>query len=376
MKIALITLHRIVNYGSVLQTYATQFILEKMGHTVEVVDYCDERMTLMGMLRRIKTKRIALSKPIVCQIAQLVMLPSYIKRFYIFWSFLKKNIHLTKKKYSSFEQLQKDTPVADCYCTGSDQVWNSVWNEKVDKVFFLDFIPDGKPCFAYAASFGKNELDLREIDITKNLLKKYGLLSCRELQGTKILKELGYDSECVLDPTLLLNQEDWETLVSKRFENKKYIFVYNLNRSKEIDVAAKILSKELNIPVYTVSYCYHEIPSRQGKVFVNPCIEDFLSLIANACYVLTDSFHATAFSINFSRQVFVYYPDQFSSRLTSIVEMAGIQHHIAKNKNILELIQQPIDYSCVHLMLNPVRNKSLLFLEKALKYAKQTAHSN
>ena len=377
MTLALITLHRIVNYGSVLQTYATQRILETLGTQVKVIDYYDERMTMHGMLKRLKNKKKALQNPLFLLIAELIMFPSYVTRFRIFKKFLREQIHLTEKTYHSFEELQSYIPEADIYCTGSDQVWNSGWNEKIDKALFLEFVAKGKPCFAYAASFGKQKLDDWEIPETQNLLKKYLALSCRESAGVKILKNLGFESQYVLDPTLLLNGENWKELASKKFENKKYVFVYNLNRNKKIDETAKFLSKRFRIPIYTVSYCYHEIPLRQGKVFVNPPVEDFLSLLANASYVITDSFHATAFSINFGREFFVFYPGLFSSRLSSVLELVGAKDRaLSEPKDIEKFLNRTLDYSGIHNALQKARNESMDFLKMALEKSNEVAYRN
>lgn len=366
MKIAIITLHRIVNYGSVLQAYATQRVFEKLGQKVEFIDYFNERMTLFGMLKRLKNKKKMLRNPLICFFAQIVMLPSYIRRFPVFWSFIKRFLHLSPRQYHSIDDLRMNVPVADCYCTGSDQVWNSNWNENIDEAFFLDFVPKGKPCFAYAASFGKKKLDDWEIPETKCLLEKYFAISCREKYGIDILAGLNIASEQVLDPTLLLNAKDWNEIASKRFAGEKYVFVYNLNRSPKIDAVAAELSNVKNIPIYTVSYCYHEIFSRKGKVFVCPKVEDFLSLIANAEAVVTDSFHATAFSINFSRNLFVVYPEFFSARLASIVELVGLQQRVVGNQNVLEMDKQLINFKSVQEKLNLERKKSIHFLEDCL----------
>ncbi|MCK9181584.1 MAG: polysaccharide pyruvyl transferase family protein [Fibrobacteraceae bacterium] len=372
MNIALITLHRIVNYGSVLQAYATQRIFEKENHSVTVIDYYDKRMTLYGMLCRLSQKREVLKNPVVNLVAKMVMFPSYVRRYNIFQNFIFSKLHLSKI-YHSFEELSKEPPLADCYCTGSDQVWNSGWNEKIDKTFFFDFLPPGKPCFSYAASFGKKQLDANEKEETKRLLKKYFALSVRESNGVEILKDLGFNGEQVLDPTLLLMDADWRKIASVRFIRKRYIFVYNLNRSSEIDNAAGQLSKEYDLPIYTVSYCFHEIPIRKGKVFVCPKVEDWLSLIANATFVLTDSFHATAFSINFRKQFFPFYPHLFCSRLSSILVLTGLTWR-ANPRNIVESSKKNIDYKQSLILLDEARAQSLMYIHKALEYAAEKAH--
>lgn len=206
-KISVITLHRIVNYGSVLQAYATQEVLEKKGYDVEFIDYYPERMHMLGMLKRIKNKGDKFKKSfIIRNVARIIMFPSYILRFKRFHSFIKEKLNLSNMVYKNDEDFIKNPPKADFYCTGSDQVWNSGWNEKIDHPFFLDFETNGKKCFAYAASFGKGKLEDWEKEETKELLKKYSNIAMREKSGVEILENLGiHNGINVLDPTLLLS---------------------------------------------------------------------------------------------------------------------------------------------------------------------------
>lgn len=116
---------------------------------------------------------------------------------------------MTDKTYYNKEELEKNIPQADIYCTGSDQVWNSEWNEKIEYPFFLDFVPDDKKRISYAASFGKKSLVPEEVEETRRLVNKYQYLSMREISGVDILKKLGRnDGINVLDPTLLLNKKE------------------------------------------------------------------------------------------------------------------------------------------------------------------------
>lgn len=367
-KIEVITLHRTVNYGSVLQAYATQYILEKLGYTVEFIDYYPERLHMLGMLKRIKNKKKQFKNNIVLRnIARIIILPSYIKRFYVFKKFVKKHLHLTNKTYYTEEDLEKDVPLADIYCTGSDQVWNVGWNEKIDYPFFLKFVPDNKKCIAYSASFGKSKLDDWEKDETKELLKRYSHIAMREKSGIDILEELGIKNGVhVLDPTLLLTKDDWSSLISDKYKNKKYIFMYNINRNAKLDNYAKKLSKEKNLPVITVSYQFHEL-FKFGNVKVNPKVEDFLSLIDNATYVLTDSFHCTAFSINFNKNVLVFYPEKYSTRLASIVEMTGIEDRVVSNYNDLTICNRKINFDYATNKLKKERDKSIQYLKMCTK---------
>ena len=137
-KIEVITLHRIVNYGSVLQAYATQYVLENMGYDVEFLDYYPERMHLLGMLKRIKNKNNKLKKSLLLRsIARCIMFPSYILRFSRFNKFIKSKLKLSPITYYTANEIDNNPPIADYYCTGSDQVWNSKKKKKIDGPFFL-----------------------------------------------------------------------------------------------------------------------------------------------------------------------------------------------------------------------------------------------
>ncbi len=373
MKIGLITLHRIVNYGSVLQTYATQLVFNKLGHTVEIIDYYPKRMHLSGMLKRIKNKNEVLKNNVIIRnICKLILLPSYIKRFGVFKSFLRKYIKMTPVTYYSNEELIKNKPDADVYCTGSDQVWNSDWNERIEKPYFLDFIARDKKCFAYAASFGKKELYDWEKEETKKLLQKYNDISLRESSGVNILEDLGIKiGKHVLDPTLLLNKEEWQPLVSKKYANKKYILLYSINRHSNFERYAKNVAKKLGLPLYYVSYHYHDV-FKNGKLITCPKVEEFLSLIYYAQYVLTDSFHCTAFSINFNKQFAVYYPKKFGGRLSSLIDLTKLTDRVISDDKDILFINNSIDFVNVNKIIEINRNTSIDFISKALSLEEVT----
>lgn len=367
-KIEVITLQRVPNYGSVLQAYATQKIIEKLGYEVELVNYFPNRMHMYAMLKRLKTKNEKLRKSLLLRtIARIVIIPSYLKRFYVFKNFVKKHIKMTPNEYRNNEELKKNIPIADIYCTGSDQVWNSNWNEGIDYALFLDFVPKGKKCIAYSASFGKSGLEEWEKEETKTLLQKYYHIAMREKSGVEILKDLGIEKGIqVLDPTLLLTKQEWKELISKKYENKKYIFMYNINRNKKLDQYAKKFAKSKGLPLIYVSYNYHEM-FKHGKLKCNPKVEDFLSLIANAEYVLTDSFHCTAYSINFNKNFLVAYPEKFSTRLASIVELTGTTNRVIDNYDDLSICERKIDFDYANKILKQEREKSIQYLKDAIE---------
>lgn len=367
-KIDIITLHRIVNYGSVLQAYATQKVFEEKGLDVEFIDYYPERMHLLGMLKRIKNKNEKFKKNVILRnIARIVMFPSYIQRFYTFKAFIKKRLNLSKKIYKTEEDFKNNPPMADYFCTGSDQVWNTGWNEKIDHPFFLDFDTKEKKCFSYAASFGKSKLEDWEKEETKILLSKYDNISLRELSGVEIVEGLGIKNAInVVDPTLLLTGDEWGELASDKYKDKKFIFVYNLNRNRKIDKYVEKLAKEKGLEIYYVSYALHEF-YKKGKMKCNVKVEDFLSLLKYAQYVVTDSFHATAFSINFNTQFMIVFPEKYSTRVESILKVVGLEERIVKNCEDISLSNKKIDFSNANNKLNEEREKAFKYINKVLE---------
>lgn len=367
-KVEVITLHRTVNYGSVLQAYATQYVLEKLGYQVEFIDYYPERLHMLGMLKRIKNKSERLSKSLFLRtIARMLILPSYIKRFAVFKRFVKKKLKMTDITYLTEEQIEKNMPFADVYCTGSDQVWNVGWNEKFDSPFYLRFVPKDKKRIAYSASFGKAKLEDWEKNDTKVCLEKYDFIAMREKSGVEIVNNLGIKNAVqVLDPTLLLTKEEWTSLISDRYANREYILMYNINHNRKLHEYAKKLSKLKNLPLIYISYNFHD-GFNYGHLKCNIKVEDFLSLIAHAKYVLTDSFHCTAYSINFNKDLLVAYPEKFSTRLVSIVELTGLTNRVIDDYEDLSICERKIDFQYASKILEEEREKSIRYLKMALE---------
>lgn len=186
MKASVITLHTVDNYGSVMQTYATQQVFEKLGFDVEFVDYWrKDNLPEFRAEKLLESSMLQKLKPIwgLCDFTKKVtvfLLKEMLKhRKSPMWNFLEKHIKMTSKRYSSFEELMKIPPVADVYITGSDQVWNSIWNQGIDRAYFLDFAPKDKPRISFSASIGRESFDADEIPETKNLLEKYKAISVR-----------------------------------------------------------------------------------------------------------------------------------------------------------------------------------------------------
>lgn len=363
-KIENITIHRNCNYGSVLQTYATQVIFEELGFECETIDFIREQDTKRGALNRLKKKNEKLaSNPILLAGAKVVMLISYLKKEKIFNAFLDKYVNLSKIGYYNNDVLKKNPPIADAYCTGSDQIWNSFWNEGIEPAYYLDFVPEGAFCFSYASSIGQ-KIVRSEKDSVSKLLRKYRYLSVRESQSIKTLVELGYENVVqVLDPTLYREREVWDRLASNKYENRKYVVTYNLHHDKNLDSFAHKLAQEKGLELLNISYNWHDIV-RPGKLVWCPTVEEYLGLIRDAEYVVADSFHATAFSIQFHKNFISFYPEKASMRIRDILRKLDIPQRGTEGDATIQDIENDINYNAVDEKLNAYRAQDKTFLEK------------
>lgn len=362
MKIDVITLHRVRNYGSSLQTLATQRYFQKLGCDVEVIDYYPERYSSFGLLKRLKYKSKKLEKnPILLLCARMIISVSYLKKKIVFDSFLKKYIHMTPKTYKTEEELMKNCPAADAYCTGSDQVWNSHWNEGVDRPLYLSFVGADKYKFSYAASIGDAKLGNQEKQQVLPMLQEYERISVREDVGVSIIRDMGLDAEHVLDPTLLFKKDEWKDYISDRFKGQKYVVTYNLHHDKRIDQYANQLAKKHGLKVYNISYNFHDI-IRKGTLKWCPTVEEYLGLINNAQFTITDSFHATVFSILFHTKFVIIYPEEASSRLRSILKLVNMQERGFDDMPKLESAEKEIDFAAADRVLENERKRTEKYL--------------
>ena len=363
MKIDIVTLHRAQNYGSVLQAFALQKQIEKLGHQAYILDYYPERYTNKGLLKRLKNKSSRFNNPLVLLIAKLLIYPSYLKKGIQFNKFMHY-LNLEKPSFATNEEGMGRFTDADAYCAGSDQIWNSHWNEGVEKALFLDFVPKGKLCLSYAASIGLSNIPANEIDETKLLLDKFEFLSLREDKGVELVRELGRtDAVQCLDPTLLMSKEEWSLYADDSYKGKEYVLTYNLHHDPEIDKCAKAIASKYHLQIRNISYNWHDIV-RHGHLDWCPTVEGFLGLIKNAKYVVADSFHATAFSIIFEKPFVVITPEVASSRLSSLLKMLELDDYNINKFTSLKVIEQPIDYIRVKSIIATKQRESISYLNK------------
>lgn len=369
-KIDIITLMDVPNFGSMLQAYAIGVLIEREGYDIEFIDYYRTDHSAWSKFKIFFFDKSLgnIVKRFIYGCATLVFYSFLMRRLR---SFVKNRFKFTKF-YHSLEALEKDPPKADLFMTGSDQVWNSVHNKCIDKALFLSFAQGKK--VAFSASVGIESFPENELAETKSFLDTYDKISVRERHTKDYFRELGYKgTEQVLDPTLILTADEWCEVVgleSKNEVDEHYLLVYSVERFNNdfIFSQAKKIAADLGLKTYAISATFPVKAKRHSidKVFALGTIEQFLTLIANADYVIASSFHGTAFSINFNKPFITILPEQFNIRMKSLVEMIDVSDRILTTKdfNVKEL--PPIDYVSINNVLNNEREKSMKVLRATL----------
>lgn len=365
MDIKVITRHAPSNYGSLLQSIATMKTIEKLGHKCIIINYIrnDER-GLKAILTPLNYKK-EWSKNLLKRIAYILLrYPEEYKAERKFNTMRSKYLKQTQR-FTNIQELSNLT--ADIFVTGSDQVWGPTLNGKHDEVYFLSFVKNGKK-IAYAASFGRTDFTPSTITEYKKLLSTYDNIAVREDSAVQLLKEMNIGCMGqVLDPTLLLTGKEWETYISPKNNIKgKYVLVYQLHNNPLLNEYAIKFADHVGLPLYRVSPTFHQF-KRGGKFLYLPNLDNFLSYIKNCSYFITDSFHGTAFAINFNKQFIEILPNnKTGSRNQSILKLTGLEDRIITNYNDFSLCKKIINYNSVNTILEQERSKSLDILKAML----------
>jgi len=375
MKIGTLTLHRSQNYGGLLQAFALQNVLKKMGFTSEIIDYWypGSSEALYGLTftsaKSIRGKaRCAVDSLIgsVCNIHEQKLLR--IKRSV---EFIKE--YLSEESYLNYNALKEGARGYDAYICGSDQVWNPNFRA-ADGAFRLEFVPAKCKKLSYAASFGVSSLSHEAASLYGHALQRFDHISVRESDGVNIVRDIAdRKAELVLDPTLLLSQNDWAPLLSPVKDTGDYILCYFLAENKATLSTVYEFQKKYHMPIYTIGYKPNRIFNKKMVSIIDAGPKEFLGLIAGASTVFTDSFHGTVFSIIFKKAFYSFIDTnisrvKMSSRIYNLANMFGLGSRICGPD---KLNDSPIDFDYVDSILATEKNKSINFLKNSLSNARK-----
>lgn len=364
------------NYGTVFQAFALQHALKKMGVDSEYITYTPSRVSSL----RVKLSKI--KKRIKTLFIKKSVITSNGLDDYSFFD--SREFKAVKKGYSHFvrkyikasPQLYNPITISMCkryteYMVGSDQTWSESMNVSKDRLFFLNQITS-YPKYSYAPSIGSTIISSNHLDYIIRSLLSYRYLSCRERKNcTTLTAALGREVRYVIDPTLLLTPAEWDAISAPNTLCKDgYILCYILGEKESISCFADELGKQKNLPIYYI-VTRPKYLNKENCLFPTP--EQFISLIRDAAYVVTDSFHGSIFSINFSKNFY-----SFTKRENCV------DRHISDNDRILEILNEfsltdrfrkdddsrisdDIDFSKVQRTLDELRKESMSYLSEMTK---------
>lgn len=365
MKIGILTLPLHTNYGGILQAYALQTVLERMGHEVAVIEgqslgktncYAKVRRFLSPLKRAIK----------------FYLVPNkytrdserYTRRFISKW--IKRNL------FYSINSIPSN--YYDAIIVGSDQIWrppyveNSIFLNKIENAF-LSFTKNWNiKRISYAASFGTDiwEYDSKSTLICSELIQHFDAVSVREESGVLLCqKHLNHEAVQLLDPALLLSKEDYLNLIKKKYRKQTGIMTYILDDTNEKQAFVEELKRTTGMMSFKSNISY-DLIDQHAKGAVQPPLEQWLQSFKNADMVVTDSFHACVFSIIFNKP-FIAVPnkERGASRFFSLLKTIGQEYRIV-DVSIPFALQDGI-MKCPDCDLTELKNKSYDFLRSNLK---------
>lgn len=374
MRIGILTLPLHTNYGGILQAYALQTVLERMGHEVEVLDKPDQIHRPLWRNSMTFAKRLALRA-----VGKNVSL-NYQKEYNLRERAKRKYVNVFIQQYINRRELKSYDAISpadyDAIVVGSDQVWRQKYMPKMNvRIPFLAFTEGWNiKRIAYAASFGSDEWEYTDENTTaaKQAIQGFDAVSTREESGVALCKDyLGYyDAVHVLDPTLMLDRKDYEHIIEESDLTQKingdlmcYVLDYTQEKRQYISECAKVLDM---IPFDTNSK--YEVKGASLDEIVQPPVEQWLRSFRDSSFVVTDSFHACVFSILFHKPFIVIgNKSRGLARFDSLLSLFGLEDRMVTDNLDVSLCDKPIDWDRVDIKLKELRADSKSFLEKALK---------
>lgn len=323
MRVNTITCHDVYNVGAALQAYALCRYLREQGHDAHIVDYKPDYLS--GHYRLWGGVSPKFDRPGLRLAFNLAKFPGRAaarmgRRKRNFDRFRRKYLPLTAR-YGSYEALRTDPPPADVYLAGSDQIWNTQFRNGQDPAFYLQFAPAGTTRASYAASFAMDAADPAWADSQRRWISELDYVSVREPSGLALLEQLGVSGgTVVMDPVFLLPAEEWRRLAVSPAWRRPYILVYDFDSSPIVRAAAEELATAHGCEIVTVLKLPYGVPAAASA---GP--DGFLGWLAGAEYVISNSFHATAFSLILHRPFMTYgRQEKLNSRMRDLMEIAGL----------------------------------------------------
>lgn len=379
MRIGILTLPLEMNYGGILQAYALQQVLQRKGHDVTTIDRHNRRqypsfsIHLLGYLKRLKEyyfehKDVSVKWNPFMDDSTYRLLSANTR------DFVSRNMKLTREIWSDqLKEIEKDYKF-DAYVVGSDQVWLAGYYPSS----FLDFVTrDEVIKIFYAASCAEDYSFVSQVKDNKEcrkLASQFKGISVREDSLLTLCNEvLGRQGEHVLDPTLLLDRDDYLSIIKSTIPNQPCIFSYILDKSGAKQMILQSIENIFKVPVVTVNSDKQWV---KGSMFsieecIKPSVDDWLHNLSCAEFVVTDSFHGTCFAILFHKQfIVVGNAKRGIDRFRSLLKMFNLEDRMViepiQMAEMQKIVSRRIDYEDVDGRLGVLRAKSNAFIDNCL----------
>lgn len=369
-KIGLVTCF-INNYGACLQAYALQTILNNYAEKVEIIQYLEP----LGYDNNKSFKhRLVFNNFTKSVFAMLSMEYKHSREFRRSCEKFKvKYLCFNNVKYYSYDDFLRKPPNYDVFVCGSDQIWNPTFYGEPNKVYYLDFTGDKKR-IAYAPSIGVSDIDSVYQDEFVRLVKKFNYISVREKTGSQLIKKYcDMEAKTVLDPTLLLAKNEWSELANNAeiHIDEKYIFCYLFGNRPFYSEFIRCVSELLNLPIYIVPFTKKQVYAGFHNIYGAGPLE-FIKLIKEASFVITDSFHATAFSINMNIPFYSLLrnskgdPKCMNSRIYDILSLVRLEDRLWDDFRDISQFERIFSWDESNKILSNKRNEDMLFLKNSI----------
>lgn len=347
------TLHGYFNYGNRLQNYALIKVLEGLGNEVDTLIIKKNNDSSRFFSRISKIRSISDILKIIKKVFLVLSEAIFYFGFKSKEKKLKKfSINYLNEKFIDYRQLRDQVAFYDYFIVGSDQVWNE---NSYHDFHFLDFSLKEKN-IAYAASIGNDEVSNQYKEHLSQKLMNFKAISVREFYASETIQSvINFSPEVVLDPTLLLTMDDWNSIAiqSRVILNVPYLLTYYLGKAPQKQI--KKIAREKNLQIKNLS-------NPKDSKYLASSVEDFLFLFANASYVMTDSYHGTIFSLLFERNFMTYRREDMNSRLITLFSLFELN----KDLNGHHYVYESIDYSIFKKKLEILKISSKKFISDAL----------
>lgn len=370
MKAGIVTFNSAHNYGAVLQTYALQEYIKSKKIDVEVINYRLKEIDKVYKIYKYKRTKCILRN-------RFRLIKKFIKvNLKEKWKIEKKNnfeyfinnVLNTTKPYKTLKEIQRDFLDYDILIAGSDQIWNTELTKGFKPAYFLEFGKKDARKISYAASIGTDEIPQEYYELYKRYINNFDFISVRETNMIDMFGKLTNKKiKKVIDPTLLHTKKMYDKLKKDtKYKGQDYIYVHYIGKDNRVYEIADKLSIELGLPIVHNRDIDIKFDNELGGRY-NESPEEFLSVIENAKYIVSNSFHATVFSIIFNKDFITIPHQKRPGRMKELLESLGLANHLIEDVRLMpELKTLKIDYKKVNETLDEMRKESHKFLDEAL----------